>query len=93
MKQAEGWEMRECELSFPVWLWPLKLPKLTAASVSPSIKWECCCLPTLEKQFELSRCKMQDSIRQPQACQRKTQIVGTTSATKYVTGPVPALHV
>lgn len=37
-KQAGGWKMRE-GIS-PVWLWLLKLPKLTAASVSLSIKWE-----------------------------------------------------
>lgn len=40
MKQAEGCEMRECRLQFPMWLWLLKLPKLTAASVFPSVKQE-----------------------------------------------------
>lgn len=93
MKQAEGWEMRECRLQFPMWLWLLKLPKLTAASVSPSVKQEFSYSHILKKHFELIRCKIQGTVRLLQACQCKIEIAGTTSAARYVTGPIPALHI
>lgn len=93
MKQAEGREMREYRLQFPMWLWLLKLPNLAAASVSPSVKQESSYPSILTKHFELIRYKIQDTIRLLQACQCKIQIVGTTSAARYVTGHIPALHI